>query len=325
VSVSEPTPNVILNAMLTALNPFVPAQIPGLPSSSLTLAKAEIRSSGIGNYIGSSPHGSIAATELHATRLQAVARFSVWGYAASDVEQGVTALNAQIFEKRKDLAAQGFLKLSFDGSAPSEQTKDTTAWRRFADYDLLYEFPYDDDGGAEGLILPIASKDTPTGAAWSTTADFGRWDDVAAPMFSLRGPAIFTELAALSFFAAAGPTGTVKITRTFDGAPAPADAGDLATFIAQTTASPAPERNTFVSFASVSDLLAQLAPDGPAIAMGDRADDGTTDVYQPSHLVFPAPLVLASVADRLELSYANKKFDQTAVVYLRAVRKEAST
>jgi hypothetical protein len=59
--------------------------------------------------------------------------------------------------------------------------------------------------------------------------------------------------------------------------------------------------------------------------MGDRADDGTTDIYQPSHLVFPAPLVLASVADRLELSYANAKFDQIAVVYLRAVRKEAST
>ena len=325
MSVSEPTPSVVLNAMLTALHPFVPAPIPGLPSPSLTVAKAEMRSSGIGNYIGTSPHGSIAATELHATRLQAVARFAVWGYAASDVEDGVTVLNAQIFEKRKDLAAQGFLKLSFDGSTPSEQTKDTTAWRRFADYDLLYEFPYDDDGGAEGLILPIASQDTPTGAKWSTTADFGRWDDVDAPTFSLRGPAIFTELAALKFFAAAAPTGIVTITRTFDGAPAPADAGDLATFIAQTTASPAPERNVFVSFASVSDLIAQLVADGAPIAMGDRNNDGTTDVYQPSHLVFPAPLVLASVADRLELSYANAKFDQIAVVYLRAVRKEAST
>jgi hypothetical protein len=311
--------------MLTALHPFVPAPIPGLPSPSLTVAKAEIRSSGIGNYIGTSPHGSIAATELHAARLQAVARFAVWGYAASDVEDGVTVLNAQIFEKRKDLAAQGFLKLSFDGSAPSEQTKDATAWRRFADYDLLYEFPYDDDGGAEGLILPIASKDTPTGAKWSTTADSGRWDDVAAPLFGLRGPAIFAELAALSFFAAAAPTGMVTITRTFDGAPAPADAGDLATFIAQTTASPAPERNAFVSFASVSDLLAQLTPDGPSIAMGHRVDPATTDVYHPSHLVFPAPLVLPSAADRLELSYADPMLDQIAVVYLRAVRKEAST
>jgi hypothetical protein len=316
----------VLDAMLTALKPFVPTQIPGLPDPSLTVAKAEMRTSGIGNYIGTSPRGSIAAAELHATRVQATARFSVWGYAASDVENGVTALNAQIFDKRDDLAAQGFIKLAFDGSAPSEQTKDATAWRRFADYELLYEYPYEDDGGAEGLILPIVSRDTPTGAKWATTADFGRWDDVAAPAFSLRGPAIFVELAALTFIANAGnpPTGGVTITRTFDGAPAPADAGDMATFLAQTT-SATPERNVFVSFPSLSDLLAELVPDGPSITMGDRDNDGTADVYVPSHLVFPASLTLAGVADRLELSYAAANFDQTAVVYLRAVRKEAST
>jgi len=49
VSVSEPTPSVVLNAMLTTLNPFVPVQIPGLPNPSLTVAKAEIRTSGVGN------------------------------------------------------------------------------------------------------------------------------------------------------------------------------------------------------------------------------------------------------------------------------------
>lgn len=321
---SEPAPSVVLDAMLTALNPFVPAQIPGLPNPTLTVAKAEMRPSGIGNYVGPSPRGSIAALDRHATRVQAIARFSLWGYAASDVENGVTALNAQILGKRDDLAAQGFLKLSFDGTVPSEQTKDATAWRRFADYDLLYEYSYEDDDGVQGLILPIASQDTPTGAKWSTTADFGRWDDVAAPPFSLRGPAIFTELAALSFIKNPAPAGGVTITRTFDGAPAPADAGDLATFLAQTTATPAPQRNVFVSFASVSDMIAQFASDGAPIAMGDRDNDGTTDVYLPSHVVLPAPLVLAGVADRLELSYANANFDQTAVVYLRAVRKEAS-
>jgi hypothetical protein len=327
--VSEPAPSDALAAMMSALQPFVPAQIGGLPKPTVTVAKAEIRPSGIGNYVGASPSGSIAAVEHHAMRVQAVARFSLWGVAADDVEDGVTALNASIFAKRADLAAQGFLKLSFDGSAPSEQTKDATTWRRFADYDLLYEFPYEDDGGAAGLILPIAAKDTPTGAKWSTTADFGRWDDAAAPPFLLRGPAIFTEIAALAFVAkpASPPSGKVTITRTFDGAPAPADAGNLATFMAQTTASPAPERNAFVSFASVSDLLAQFTADGTPIAMGDREGDGTADTYVPRHVVLPAPLVLASVADRLELTYAdgNSKFDQIAVVYLRAVRKEAST
>ncbi|MGB9365476.1 MAG: hypothetical protein WCE79_05645 [Xanthobacteraceae bacterium] len=321
----EPAPSVVMNTMLTALSPFVPAPIMGLPSPSLTVAKAEIRPAGIGNYIGSSPQGSIAAIERQATRLKAVARFSLWGNAAAEVDDVVTALNTAIFEKRADLAAQGFLKLSFDGSVPSEQDKNATAWRRFADYDLLYEFTYEDEESTAGLILPILAQDTPTAAAWSTTADFGRWDDVAAPPFNLRGPAIFTELAALTFIAAAPPTGAVTITRTFDGAPAPADANDLATFLAQTTAASNPERNVFVSFPSLAALLAEFDADGAPIAMGDRDQNSVTDTYVPSHLVLPAPLVLEGVADRLELTYAGPQLDQIAVVYLRAIRKEAST
>jgi hypothetical protein len=76
----------------------------------------------------------------------------------------------------------------------------------------------------------------------------------------------------------------------------------------------------FVSFPSFNDFLNALTSDGTSIAMGDNLDK-----YDSSHLDFPAPLVLASVADRLELSYEHPQFDRSAVVYLRAVRKEAES
>jgi hypothetical protein len=320
--VSEPLASDVLTAMITALEPFVPGQISGLPKPGVTLARAEIRAACIGNFIGTPSRGSIGAIEQHAVRVQAVARFSLWGYAPIDADQAAADLNTAIFAKRDDLAAQGFLKLSLESSPPSEHNKDPSAWRRFADYDMLYEFPYEDVGGASSLILPINATDTPTAAQWAETGDLARWDDDAAPIFATHGAATIVGLAALAFIAnpADPPTGKVTITRTFDGAPASADVGTLNAFLAQITASPSPARNVFVSFPSLSDFLNALTSDGTSIAMGDNADK-----YDSSHLDFPAPLVLASVADRLELSYEHPKFDRSAVVYLRAVRKEAES
>jgi hypothetical protein len=309
--------------MMTALQPFVPAQVAGLPKPSLALAKAEMRAAGIGNLIGMSSRGSIGAVEERAVRMQATARFSLWGIAVFDVDQVLTALTTSIFAKRADLQAQGFLKLSLDGSLPAEHTKESGVWRRFADYDILYEFTYQDVGEAASLIRPISAQDTPTGEQWAIMGDLARWDDAEAPPLVIRGPAIITELAALAFFADAAnpPTGGVTITRTFDDAPAPADAGTLAAFLAQITASGSPARNALVNFASVSDLLAQFAADGVPMQMGDRNQNGTLDTYVPTHVVFPAPLTLPSVTDRLELAYGQAKFDRTAVVYLRAIRQ----
>jgi hypothetical protein len=287
------------------------------------MARTEMRSPGIGNFIGAEPHGSVVSADLQAVRVKATMRFTVWGFVAFDVDDAVTTLTSNILSKGPDLAAQGFLKLSLDGSSPPEETKQPIAWRRFADYDVLYEFPYEDVGGAAGLIRPIQSHETATNSGWNVVGDFGRWDDQAAPPLSIRGPTILTELAALTFFADPlhPPTGGVTITRTFDGAPAPTDAGTLATFLANVTAVSAPARNQFVSFASPSDLLTQFTSDGAPIAMGDRNNDGVPDSYLPTHLVFPATVTLTSVTDRLEVSYSQPKFDQTGVLYLRAVRR----
>src|SRR6516225_139598 len=159
--------------MLSAFQPLVPAQVAGLPKPSLAMARAEMRNAGIGNYVGSTPHGAVVATDQQAVRVRATMRFTLWGFVAADVDDAVTTLTGNVLDKRDDLATQGFLKLSFTGSSPPEETKQPIAWRRMADYDVLYEFPYEDVGGAAGLIRPVQSQETGTGAGWSVLGDLG--------------------------------------------------------------------------------------------------------------------------------------------------------
>jgi len=318
----EPTPSDAVTALLNAFQTFVPPQGAGLPQPGLTVAKTQTRPAGIGNLIGGSTVDSIAPLERRAVRVQATARFSLWGFASFDVDQQITALNTSIFAQQSALAAKGFLKLSMESSGPPEFSNHSSAWRGLADYDVLFELPYDDVGGASSLILPISARETATASAWSIRGDLGRWDEVGAEPLSIRGPAIFSGLAALAFFPdpANKPTGGVTISRTFDGAPAPAAAASLADFLTQITSSPSPARNVSFSFGSVADLLAQFTPGTTPIAMGDRNADGVPDSYASSQLNFPASLTLGALEDRFEMVYPQPKFDHAAVVYLRALR-----
>ena len=315
----EPNLEDVLAQMVKDLQPFVPVQVGNLPAPSLSLASVEVRGAGIGNYVGMSADGTIATIEHHAIRVQALARFSLWGADPSTADEAVTGVNASIFAKRDDLLALGFLKLTFDGTASAEEMTGLGAWRRNADYNVLYEFPYQDTGGASSLIVGIPVAESAPDQQWTVRGDITRWDNHDAPPLSLRGPAAIAGIAALAFFphSVQVPTGAVRITRTFDGAPAPADSGTLAGFIAQTTAG-TPARNVYVEFAALSALLANFTPDGSPFDLGDWNNDGIPDGYIPTRLDLPSPIVLPTIADRLELSYQQPPFDRVAVVYISA-------
>jgi hypothetical protein len=308
--------------MVKVLQPFVPRQIANLPRPSLSLVRTEMRGSGIGNYVGMSTHGSIATVENHAIRVQATVRFSLWGADPFAVDQAVTELNASVFAKRDNLQAQGFLKLAFDGPAPAEEMAGLSAWRRNADYNVLYEFPYADTGDTSSLIVSIPVDESAPDQRWTVLGDVARWDNRNSPPLSVRGPAEISEIAALAFFpnALRAPTGAVRIVRTFDGAPAPVNAGALAAFIAQTTAS-TPARNVYVELPTLSALLANFTPDGSPFDLGDWDNDGIPDRYVPTRLDLSSPIVLPTIADRLELSYQHPPFDRIAVVYIRTSRR----
>jgi hypothetical protein len=306
--------------MTDVLKAFVPADVAGLPKPSFAVVQAELLPAGIGGYVGIRTHGAIATIERHAVRLKALVRYSLWGPDPLAVDNAVGALNAAVLSDAT-LAPSGFLRLTFDGTVASEQTA-TNVWRRFADYHVLYEFPYDADDSAS-LIVRIPVDETTTSESITITGDIARWDNKHAPVFSMRGPATYTGLAALAFVfdAALPPTGAVQIVRTFDGAPPPTPVLDFPTFVAQITATSSPARNLSLTFAKIGDLLALFSADPDSVPLGDWNEDGNVDHYVSSRFVFAQPLVLASVADRLELSYTPSPFDQTAVVYLRATRQ----
>jgi hypothetical protein len=243
----------------------------------------------------------------------------LWGADPSTVDQAVMGLNASVFAKRDDLQSQGFLRLTFDGTAPAEEVPGLGAWRRSADYDVLYEFPYADTGDASSLIVGVPVEESDPSQRWTVSGDLTRWDNHQTPLLSVRGPATIVGVAALAFFpdVSQEPTGAVRIARTFDGAPAPVNAGTLAAFIAQTTAS-TPARNVYVELPSLSALLANFTPDGSPFELGDSNNVGIRDRYVPTRLDLPSPMVLPAIADRLELSYLQPPFDRIAVVYIRA-------
>jgi hypothetical protein len=318
----EPKLEDVLAGIVSVLQPFVPAQVANLPKPSLSLVHAEIRGAGIGNYTGMSTDGSVATVEHHAIRVQTIARFSIWGADLFAVDKGVTALNASVFAERDNLQSNGFLKLTFDGTAPAEEMTGLGAWRRNADYDVLYEFAYADTGGASSLIVGIPVDETEPVQRWTVLGDVTRWDNIQTPLLSLRGPAAIAEIAALAFFpdTSQEPTGAVRIERTFDGAPGPADSGTLATFIAQTTAR-TPARDVYVELPTLPALLANFTPDGYSVDLGDWNNDGHPDHYISARLGLQPPIVLPTIADRLEISYQQPPFDRVAVVYIRASRQ----
>ena len=125
----------------------------------------------------------------------------------------------------------------------------------------------------------------------------------------------------LEIVTAAPPTGTVTVTRTFDGAAgAPAAFASLDAFL-DAVSGPAPSvRHASVGFASVVDFLAAVGAAGVPVALGDWDEDGVLDLYVPHSRSVVPPLRLATAADRLEIAYGAAALDQPAVVYLRATR-----
>jgi len=153
-----------------------------------------------------------------------------------------------------------------------------------------------------------------------------RWDNENAPTLVLRGPSSIGSLSALRFVPAAVPAGSVKLTRTFDGAvdPVPIHA-DLASLLAAITDPNNPDRQGEVTFPSLIEFLDEFSASGSSITLGDWNSDATPDDYDSLVLKFDPVIKLPKVTDRFEIAYdmtpSNTDF---VVVYLRATQGPAS-
>ena len=277
---SDPSPiSKALVAMLKLLRVYVepplmmPPPPPALPASNVLLASVVERAVGLSNRVGTDMRGPFTVAALKGLRVDAVVRYEIWAHSPSEVGQAVENLITQLLNDRDELRSQGFLKIVLKATGPSENVFAEDAWRQSIEFDVLFEFPYVDSDGAESLIARIPIDFT--GEFNETTLvvdEMARWDNESAPALHVRGPQRIGALSALAFIAGTQPTGTVTITRTFDGATGAAtNHPTLASFVAAVAGDNPPERHADVTFVSLAKFLSGLASfkitDGSLIGM----------------------------------------------------------
>lgn len=320
-AMAEPGLDVVIATMLADLSTFVPGPVSGLPAPNVSLVSVARKAAGVGNFVGASTAAfdPIARTESKAVRIDATVRFSLWGKAITDADNLFTTLNGKLFAKETVLRNQGFLKFALTDSPMAESVTNPASWRRVADYQLLYEYAFEDLSDTASLITRIPATDTESGEQFTITGDVARWDNEKMTALHLRGTSQIAELAALAFIPGPAPTGTVTLLRTFDGAPGPPPmAGSLSAFIADTQGTSGARHEGLV-FASIAAFTAALNdPSGAPITMGDWNLDGIDDVYTLSRKAVEPPILLPTLRDRFEIAYEHAKLDQTAVLYVRA-------
>jgi hypothetical protein len=324
---NNPSLDQALTAMLDVLGDYLPPSVPLLPEPNVSVGSMNQRAVGLGNHRGTERRGSFATVALKGVRLDALIHMQLWAATPAEAEAAMSDLNTRLMADRDLLWGTGFLRLALEAAPPSEHVPALSAWRKQADYRVLYEYRYQEADGAESLIarIPIHSdpetQDSPQRETTVVTDEMIRWDDQATPLLVVRGPFSMGVLAALAFVPGTGPSGAVTLRRTFDGAGGPLTIyPTLAAFLGAVAAADAPDRHGQVAFPSLGDFLAAFTPAGDTVTLGDWNVDGVPDVYEPRVLVFEPAIQLPGAVDRLEVRHQSVAFDQVAVVYLRAIR-----
>ena len=306
--------------MLSALSKYLPPPMKDLPAPTVSVVKLSPRAVGLGGIRSGDMAGPLGSVTRKGVRLDALTRFQVWAPDPNKVGQTIGNLNMLVLGDQPSLWASGFLQLALEDTPLSAPVAAPDGpWRAYADYRVLYEYDYEDDDGADSLIfqIPIAI-DSEFNESMLITDQMTRWDNSGAGPLVVRGPMAVASLSMLAFIPNAAPTGKVTLVRTFDGAAGnPVSHASLAEFLAALSGA-TPERNSIITFASFGDFTAEFQDTGATLAFGDWNGDGVADEYQSLALSLNPAVALATVRDRFKVSYLATKFNQVAVVYLRA-------
>jgi hypothetical protein len=322
----KPHLDQVIREMLKELEKYSPKQIDKLPLSSVSVASLSERAVGLNNRIGTETRGEFPVVALKGIRLDVLVRFQAWAADPDQIETAFTHLESHLLADRDSLRKVGFLRLALDNTLTADLVTSLNAWRKQADYRVLYEYPFQDGDGAESLIvrIQIESDQEQVGSAESETTTITdqmvRWDDTDAPVFILRGPFTIGSLSALKFFPGPEPGGPVTLTRTVDGLTGqPTIRPTLKDFLAAVAGPNPQDRHSQVIFLSLKDFLNNFirAGDDPVVLAAPDANK-VPDNYEPLVLTIDPAIQLPRVFDRLELTYQRKAFDQVAVLYLRA-------
>ncbi|MCA9948037.1 MAG: hypothetical protein KDE48_00180 [Anaerolineales bacterium] len=332
-----PSQEAVLDQIRARLTPFLPASSDSLPDANISFITAKEKPTGLGNHIGQERLSHFAFA-LKAGRLEAIIRFQLWAQTPNEADTAVDTLHAHLLDAKtglltpdptSDMPAARFLRFAATQSPVGEHIESLSAWRRTAEYTLLYEYPYIDADDAQSLIaqIPIHTDpdelDSPDRETAVVTDKMVRWDQESAPALAIHTRQTVHHFSVLTFVPAAAPSGSVRLLRTYtDAINPPVVLPDLAQFVTAVTDPNTPTRNAQVTFATFNDFLAVITITNDPIELGDWDEDANLDSYEPGLLEFSTPISLPNATDRLILIYdpdsTNPKFDQTAVIYIQA-------
>lgn len=320
---SAPNLDQIISNMLKELSKYLPSPEPPLPDPGVSVVRVTEKTVGLGNHRGMDRRGSFAVVALKGGRLEVVVRFQIWSSEPGGVDTAIEQLHERLLNAMDELWADGFLRVAAEKTSLAEYVASLNAWRKTADYGVLYEFQYQDTDGAKSLIARIPIDiDSEYNVSTTVTDEMIRWDNETASPLVVRGNFNVGRISALAFVSGTPPTGTISLMRTFDGAIGPPTSyPTLADFLTAVAGPDAPERHGQLTFSSLTDFLDAFSSVGDPITLGDWNEDGVPDEYEPRVLNLQPAIHLQDKADRLELMYQNNTFDQVAVVYLRATQR----
>lgn len=335
---STPNPAIeqALAKMLSALSGFLspvlplppgpqpPQPPPNLPDASLSLVSVTERTVGLGNRRGTDAVGPFGVLSLKGVRLETVVRYQFWGGEPADADQLISALQTQLSASSAQLRTEGFLRVEALNTSLAEHVAALNFWRRTADFQVLFEFRYQDADEAESLIARIPIKiDSVFTDETSVTDDLARWDDEEAPALTVRRKRERTSrVTALTFLAHVPPPppGWVskKVSMTLDLAGVTSAEQTLQTF------------NTLQDF--LNAFTPETVTETEPVMLGGKAYKAGRLEFPNEALNFPA-VVLSGERDVFRVNYdaptqkprfaigpdSDTQIESGAIVYLRAL------
>ena len=286
-----------------------------LPDTNVWVSSVEEETVGLGNRIGLEQNYSFSLTALKGGRFNALVQFQVWAKELDQVDEAVKEIQRTLLAEENLLRSLGFLRLQAHDVSVADYVEQLEAWRKTADYQVLYEFYYTDTEGAESLIsrIPVHINDqydetivvSDELVRWSSSSEVSPGDESSGELspstlpLEVRGsashPLQVRAIASLALIPEGWNGQRVVIEVLKNGG-----------VVHQK------------EFDSLRDfLLAFTTETKPIWLDGKRYLPG---IWRFPNSDFPVPIVLKGGGDLFRIRYAASSLEDGAVVYLRVLK-----
>ena len=315
--------DLLKDVLLAAPNPIAASLNLNVSASSINEKPLAI-----GNDRGLELRGPLGPVALKGGRLDAVVRFQVMHNNPNLVEDAIQTIQNKILSDKENLQSNGFLKIKVKETSLAEFLSQPDMWRKTTDFQVLFEYHYQDTDGAESIIarIPIHSdpeiKNSPNRETTVVTDKIVRWDDEFANALEFSGTSSTVKvmgLANLAYLPAAWNGSQVTLAiHDLNSANPPTSFPTLTDFLDAVTAENNPNHHALVTFNTMTDFIAEFTVIGDPINLGEWDVTNAPNPFQAGTLIFNPPILLTGNNELFQLVYQDSVFDSKAVVYLKA-------